>query len=135
MTATHLAHRIVAGGLSTRTVHEALANDTFDDLIANVPDEFHPWLRGVSDDLITKHDDILRAARSDLHAARFNASAGRSTTADFIYNRKELAEQITKNARYPGLCFALEDGRDPSPRIWQMIRPERETAMIIGIDN
>jgi RNA ligase len=114
-------HRIVTG-LSTRTIHEALATDTFDDLIANVPDEFHPWIRQVEGDLRLQFDAISQRAESELMHARYNAGPFR--------DRRELAEQVKKTT-YPGLCFALEDGKDISQRIWTMIRPERTTAMIL----
>lgn len=126
-------HRIVTG-LSTRTVHEALANGTFGDLIANVPDEFHPWVRQVAEDLDAQYDKILWQARSDLQECRLVAEDLADHVArdfDFTYSRKDLAAAITKRATYPGLCFALEDGKNVNDKIWQMIRPERETAMIL----
>lgn len=126
-------HRIVTG-LSTRTVHEALANGTFGDLIANVPDEFHPWVRQVADDLTSQYDEILTQARRDLSVCREVAEdlADHSPRDfDYAYSRKDLAAAITKRATYPGLCFALEDGKDISSRIWQMIAPDRVTAMIL----
>lgn len=118
-------HRIVTG-LSTRTVHEALASGTFDDLIANVPDEFHPWVRGVSARLTEEFDTILMAVEVDLIDSRHAAGP--------FYNRREFAEKV-KQTSFPGLCFAMEDGKDISPRIWQMIRPERSTAMILDTTN
>ena len=117
-------HRIVTG-LSTRTVHEALANDTFDDLIANVPDEFHPWVRNVASDLTQEFTQILQDVEVQWDAAQYAAGP--------FYTRAELAEQIKKTT-YPGLCFALEDGKDIAPRIWSMIVPDRVTAMIIDND-
>lgn len=126
-------HRIVTG-LSTRTVHEALSNGTFDDLLANVPDEFHPWLRQVSDDLTDKFNGILVQARRDLNEARLAADALSDHSPrdfDFHYSRKDLATYLTTLAVYPGLCFSLEDGKNISDKIWSMLRPERVTAMIL----
>lgn len=130
-------HRIVTG-LSTRTVHEALANGTFNDLIANVPDEFHPWVRQAADALADEYTEIEMQAHNDLIEARLHAESLADHAPrdfDYTYSRKDLAEGIKSIAKYPGLCFALEDGKDISPRIWQMIRPERSTAMIIDTDS
>ncbi len=129
-------HRVVTG-LSTRAVHEALASDTFQDLLANVPDEFHPWVRQVAETLLAEFSAINLQARRDLNGARFFADslADRAPRDfDYTYSRRDLAEQIKSHARYPGLCFALEDGKDIDQRIWQMVRPERSTAMIIEDD-
>jgi RNA ligase len=125
-------HRIVTN-LSTRSVHEALANGTFDDLIAVTPDEFHPWVRNVADDLTARFTDILWDAKDGLSDARMNA---RLKSTDGEYTRKDLAESIKFYAgAYSGLCFALEDGKDISARIWDMIRPEREMAVILEDNN
>lgn len=118
-------HRIVTG-LSTRTVWEALANNTFGELIDNVPDEFHPWVQQVHNELTSEFSKIYAIATLDLYYARQNAEIA----AGEDYTRRDLAEQI-KTTRYPGLTFGLLDRKDIAPRIWQMLKPERSTAMII----
>lgn len=123
-------HRIITG-LSTRTVHKALANHTYNDLIANVPDEFHSWIKEVADFLNEQAAGIHMRAEADLEDARWCAAH----PSDGRYSRKDLARVIQRHALYPGLCFALEDGKDISPRIWDMIRPERETARILEDDD
>jgi RNA ligase len=118
-------HRIVTG-LSTRTVWESLANGTFNELLGAAPDEFHRWIRGVESELRDKFDEISKQAWSELVDARHEVA-----THNYTYTRRDLAEQINKNALYPGLCFAIEDGKDIAPRIWQQIKPERTLAMIV----
>lgn len=118
-------HRIVTG-LSTRSVYEALAAGTLDDLIANTPDEFHRWIRQVSEALTSQFSEIKVQAVADW----FNAQE----MAGPFYDRRELAVEI-KKTKYPGLCFALEDEKDIAARIWAMIRPERVAAMILDNDN
>ena len=119
-------HRICTG-LSTRTVWEALSNDTFDELLEAAPDEFHLWIRNVEADLRQQFSEIKRVSEYELDAARFNAQQGSNS-----YTRRELAEWLTgPTTTYTGLCFALEDGKDIAPRIWAMIKPERSMAMII----
>lgn len=119
-------HRIVTN-LSTRSVHEALASGTFADLVAVTPDEFHPWVKKVASSLMADHGTIFNKTVDDLDRAR--RDAGVVSTVDG-YTRKDLAMKIQANATYPGLCFALEDGKDIAPRIWDMIRPAREMAII-----
>lgn len=116
-------HRVVTN-LSTRSVHEALATDTFDELLEVVPDEFHPWLREVSHQITVHFDQTMTQAHRDLHTARVQAS---DRHPDVGYTRPLLAEYV-KDMRHPGLCFALEDGKDISARVWDMVRPEREMA-------
>jgi RNA ligase len=102
-------------------VWEALATDTFGQLLEVVPDEFHPWVRGVESDLRGKYARIDEVARRDLaDILRVDPDA----------ERRVLADQI-KNTDHPGLCFAVLDGKDIAPRIWQMIKPERSMAMIV----
>lgn len=128
-------HRIVTG-LSTRTVHEALANGTLEDLIANVPDEFYPWVEQVAGDLQAQYDDIYWRVRSDLNWARTYADdqadrAFRDFDTATPYSRKDLAVHITKHAKYPGLCFAMEDDKNMPDKIWPLLVPERKTAIIL----
>lgn len=118
-------HRIVTN-LSTRSVWEALASDTFDQLLEAAPDEFHPWIRGVESGLREEFNGIYAVAHYKLDIAREKARGASGT-----YTRRELAEQVTKMPEYAGLAFAIEDGKDISPRIWQMIKPERSMAMIV----
>lgn len=128
-------HRIITG-LSTRTVHEALANDTFEDLVSAVPDEFYPWVEGVASDLRAQYQKIYWQARNDLIAARRWADsladrAFRDFDTDPAYSRKDLATHITQHAAYPGLCFAMEDDKNMPEKIWPLLVPERKTAVII----
>lgn len=123
-------HRIVTG-LSTRTVWEALrlGEPAFWDALNAIPDEFHPWVAQVQEELTKRYYDILFSAQQDLLAAQFTAQLGSSEPGE--YTRRDLAEQITKHAIYPGLCFKLEDGKEVSTAIWDMIKPERKLALII----
>jgi RNA ligase len=128
-------HRIVTG-LSTRTIHEALATDTLVDLIASVPDEFYPWVQQVADDLYEQYNEIYWQVRNDLNAARLYADnladrIFRDFDTDQPYSRKDLARHITENAKYPGLCFAMEDDKNMPEKIWPLLVPERKTAIIL----
>lgn len=125
-------HRIVTN-LSSRTVWEALSNGTFDALIEAAPDEFHPWIRAVAADLNDKVDAIYWQAMVDLRDARENAIVMDTSDAP-RYTRRGLAEEITKHATFPGLCFALEDGKPLGDKIWPMIKPERSLALIVEDD-
>lgn len=117
-------HRIVTG-LSTRSVWEALTLGQADELITGVPDEFHPWLRDVIDDLTAAYTAIANVAAAQLEQAK--TAAGPDAT------RGELAEHI-KRTDYPGICFAMLDGKRYADRIWRMVKPDRATAMILDTE-
>lgn len=113
-------HRVVTG-LSNRTIWEHLAAGTYETLLAEVPDEFYAWATEQHDALVSKYEAILHTAQFELDQA--------ICLVGNLKDRKALAERI-KHATYPGLCFALLDGKDASERIWRMLKPERETPLI-----
>jgi RNA ligase len=113
-------HRVVTG-LSNRTVWEHLAAGTIDQLRDDTPDEFYQWFDEQVDALLSEHRDIVECAQVQLDTL---------TTALPGADRKLLAEAIQQSTTYPGLCFALLDGKDISERVWRMVKPERETALV-----
>lgn len=126
-------HRIVTG-LSNRSVWEALATDTFDALIDAVPDEFYKWAAQTAAGLLAEYDVIYKQAQDDLRGARYRAMRTDQETGDVLYTRRDLARHIMETSTHPGLCFALEDGKDISEKIWAMLKPERSLALIIEDD-
>jgi RNA ligase len=112
-------HRIVTG-LSNRTVWEHLAAGTIDQLRDETPDEFYDWFDEHVDRLVMEHRDIVECAQVQLETI---------TQALPNADRKTLAEHI-KHTTYPGLCFALLDGKDIGDRAWRMVKPERESALV-----
>lgn len=107
-------HRIVTG-LSARVVWEALvAGDSLDALIEPLPDEFHPWVRQVADDLrdgVTRLTETIETAYAQLVAALPDG-----------WSRKEFALAAVAHPER-GALFMRLDGRDYTPLLWQRLRP------------
>lgn len=114
-------HKVVTG-LSNRIVWEHLANGTFaTELLPVVPDEFHDWLMSTHTALDASYRQIDEVVRRDTADALKEAGEGA--------DRRMIAEKI-KAKEYPGLCFALLDGKDIAGKIWKQIRPERELPVL-----
>lgn len=116
-------HRIVTG-LSARTVWQHLV-DGFptSDLIADLPDEFHPWVRDIADQIntaVAKEADRLVdefAAVCDLMPEDWKPyAADRHARAMFA---RHAATHPDKWA-----MFALLDGRDIRPELLKRAKPE-----------
>lgn len=112
-------HRIVTG-LSNRIVWEHMAAGTVEELRDSVPDELYDWFDEQVGLLYAEFDRIYSTVHAELGTAKFKAGphAERSTLAHYI-----------KMTTYPGLCFAMLDGKPVSQMIWKMIRPTRETPV------
>jgi RNA ligase len=125
-------HRIVTG-LNARTVWEHLAaGKPLNELVEPLPDEFHPWVRQVADDLWARVDAIECAARAYFveiceevwgTAGDFARPAVPDPRSVSRADRKAFAALAVQRPR-SGLLFALLDGRDITPKIWPEVRPE-----------
>jgi RNA ligase len=105
-------HKVMTN-LSTTAVWEVLSiGGSMDNLLKDVPDEFYQKIQDYVSDLVVRHDNIMK---------------------DYLYHytdivlktqdRKSFAEE-TKRYSYPSLLFGLLDGKDISPNIWKIIKPE-----------
>ena len=105
-------HKVMTN-LSTTAVWEVLSmGGSMDDLLKDVPDEFYQKIQDYVSDLVVRHDNIMK---------------------DYLYHytdivlktqdRKSFAEE-TKRYSHPSLLFGLLDGKDISPKIWKIIKPE-----------
>lgn len=107
-------HRIVTG-VSTTTVWETLSNNgSFDEILANTPDEFNEWIRATRNDLETAFKKI-----EDEYVWIFNVilrSAGAK-------ERKEFAE-YAKKYKHPSILFNMLDEKDYKSIIWKIVKPE-----------
>jgi RNA ligase len=95
-------------------------------LLTKVPDEFYEWVRKVEKNLQTEYNSIKSKCEGDLalYAYKGMSSSGfKSGTLEF---RKALAENIKKFCKYPGIVFAMLDGKDYSKSIWKLIKPKYE---------
>lgn len=115
-------HKIMTG-LSEIGIWEALANgDDIIKLIGDVPDEMHGWVKGVVSNLLEKFVDIERiATQAEMEAKK-------------LPTRREQADVITKS-KYPGIAFAMLDGKDYKKGIWRLIRPVGKRSFKVDIDS
>ena len=81
-------------------------------LLEKVPDEFDTWVRNTVRDLVVRHDNILKD-----YTEIFNDLASKNL------DRKDFAENA-KRYTHSSLLFSMLNGKDVSPYIWKMIKPE-----------
>ena len=105
-------HKVMTN-LSTTAVWEVLSNGgTMDNLLKDVPDEFYQKIQEYVFDLVVRHDNIMKdymGYYSDIILK--------------TQDRKSFAEEA-KRYSHPSLLFGLLDGKDISPNIWKIIKPE-----------
>ncbi len=100
-------HKLLTG-VSPKAIWELLrSGDDMAKAIERVPDEFFQWVRDTESALRQAFSSIELAARTDMRLSG---------------TRKELAEHFIK-CPYPGLMFAMLDGKDYADQIWRMIKP------------
>lgn len=108
-------HRIVTG-LSARTVWQHLVDGRpLDELIAPLPDEFHPWVREVADELDDQVASRRRAIETYYQALLDDLPDG--------FTRKEFATEAVKSPERAAL-FALLDGKDITAALWRDAKPD-----------
>jgi hypothetical protein len=114
-------HRLLTG-MSAITIWEMLRDEqSFDDVIQNVPDEFYAWVQVVKSELMGKFCLIEGKALDAAHSVRH------------LPTRKEQAT-IIKGTEYPGIAFSMLDGKDYSDAIWRLIRPQGQQVFKVDID-
>jgi T4 RnlA family RNA ligase len=103
-------HRIVTG-VSPRRVWEVLAaNQSLEDWLRNVPDEFYRWVTSIKDDLQKRYEEIEQTCK------QYYKNKPNGT-------RKDVALYF-QQCKYPGILFKMLDLEDYSPQIWKLIKPE-----------
>lgn len=107
-------HRILTN-VNARSVWELLAAGedpvaTF----ADAPDEFHTWLKAIIAEFESEHARIAKEAQDEHESVLLGLPEG--------WGRKDYAMAVLKNP-LKGYLFALLDGKDISPMIWDALRP------------
>lgn len=100
-------HRLITG-VSEKTVWEAMKEGKLPELLENVPDEFYRFVQEVKQRLEDHYNVIENDAKDffvDLGDRKANA---------LFY----------QNFQHPGILFHMLDGKDYSPMIWKLVRPE-----------
>ncbi|MEO8240109.1 MAG: RNA ligase [Flavobacterium sp.] len=103
-------HRIITQ-VSNLNIWEYLKmNQSMEEILDRVPDEFFNWVKQTKSDLENKYAAIENQSKLD-----FKVLESRKATALYF-----------QTCKYPGVLFAMLDKREYSEIIWKMIRPEFE---------
>ena len=109
-------HKIMTN-LSTTAVWEVLSNGgSMDEILKDVPDEFYDKIKEYENELVSQFNILKR--EYEYIFMTFQALGLRDGG-----RRKEFAEQALK-VKYPSILFALLDGKNISPIIWKIVKPE-----------
>jgi len=112
-------HKIMTN-LSTTAVWEVLSNGgSMDEILKDVPDEFYDNIKEYEDELVNQFNTIKKE-----YEWVFNKTRNIYFEVDEKeFNRGVFAE-LAKRYKYPSILFALLDGKDISPIIWKIVKPE-----------
>ena len=110
-------HRILTG-FSNAHIWEYLKDKKdITTLLDSVPDEFDSWVKNTVKDLVDKYENILKD-----YTEIFNELKSKNL------DTKEFAENA-KRYEHPSILFSMLNGKDVSPYIWKMIKPEYARPM------
>jgi RNA ligase len=112
-------HKIMTN-LSTTAVWEVLSNGgSMDELLKDVPDEFYEKIKEYETELRFSFDTIKREYEwifNKIKNVYFDVYEKEFSRAEFA--------MLAKRYKYPSILFALLDGKDISPIIWKIVKPE-----------
>lgn len=113
-------HKIVTG-LNARSVWEAMLNNTVDEFIEQVPDEFHDFVRGVEQDIEAEVSELIDFAHNRF--ARLESMLDESAT------RRDFA-MLAKDENYSWALFNLWDGKPIRPKFMQLCKPKHDYSPV-----
>jgi T4 RnlA family RNA ligase len=100
-------HKIITQ-VSSISIWEYLkTNQSMDEILEQVPDEFYNWIKEKKNEMETQYETIEQIAKSQMK---------------LFDTRKETAAYIM-TCGYPKVMFDMMDKRDYSRSIWKMLRP------------
>jgi T4 RnlA family RNA ligase len=103
-------HRIITG-IQAKDIWECLSqNQSLEQFLDAVPDEFYNWVKATKLELETKYREIETECQQT-----FRDLGDRKQTAMYFQTQK-----------YPGVLFLMLDSRDYSQVIWKLIKPGYE---------
>lgn len=115
-----LMHRLITG-MNARTVWEHLREGTSSATICRgIPEEFHPWVEEVADELMEAHQLIAEEAYADYEFIKNKLPEG--------WTRKDFALMAVES-EYKAYLFQLLDGKSIVDAIWKNIKPSGERSM------
>jgi RNA ligase len=104
-------HKVMTN-LSTTAVWEVLSNGgSMDDLLKDVPDEFYGKVKEYEKSLIVQFNQLEEEYQNHFDSIRR------------LGIRKFFAQSALM-FRHPSILFAMLDGKDISPIIWKIVKPE-----------
>ena len=112
-------HRLITG-ITERRIWDMLRNEeSLDELLERVPDEFYKWVKGLKEKLEKEYTYIKdKATEHREHVSRAGGKDGREY-------RKNQAMYLQKYCKkYSGIVFAMLDGKDYKSKIWRMLKPD-----------
>jgi len=129
-------HRIITN-VSSYDIWENLKSfgKLDESLLTRVPDEFYEWVRKVEQNLQMEYNSIKSKCESDLALYAYKGMAGCGLEMGTPEFRKALAENIKRFCKYPGIAFAMYDGKEYSQMIWRLIKPAYEKPFSNKVDN
>ncbi len=103
-------HRIITQVSNVNIWEYLKTGQNMDELLDRVPDEFYDWVKATKSELEQAFAEIEAQAKSDFK---------------ILDTRKETAQYFSQ-CTYRQVMFAMLDGKDYSPMIWKLLRPEYE---------
>ncbi|WP_269236978.1 RNA ligase [Flavobacterium flavigenum] len=100
-------HRIITQVSNVNIWEYLKANESFEEILERVPDEFFNWVKQTKLDLEAKYQTIENQCKLDFKV---------------LESRKETALYF-QTCKHPNVLFWMLDGKDYSETIWKMIRP------------
>jgi RNA ligase len=114
-------HRIVTG-LNARSVWQALIDNKVDELIEQIPDEFHDFVRGVQYDIQDKVQDAVDVSFRTFYYIVDDCLPENATKKDFA--------EIAKQYSYSWALFNLWDGKPIHAKWLQLFKPAHDYSPI-----
>lgn len=112
-------HRILTR-ISSKNIWEYLSgNQSFEEILEKVPDEFYDWVKKTVADLTKEYQDIEKYCQEHFKD---------------LGNRKDNALYF-RTLKYPAILFSMLDQKDYSHIIWKMIRPTYERPFRVSEDS
>jgi RNA ligase len=109
-------HKIMTN-LSTTAVWEVLSNGgNMDELLKDVPDEFYGKIKEYEDELKFMFNSLSNDY--DIHFRDIQ------NMMDKVGGDRKNFANVAKQYKYPSLLFGMLDGKDVSPIIWKIVKPE-----------
>lgn len=114
-------HRIVTG-LNARSVWQALVDAKFDELIDQVPDEFHEFVYGVVADIRAKVKDAVELSIRTYDTIVNDCIPENATKKDFAL--------VAKNYSYAWALFNLWEGKDIYAKWLEIYKPAHDYSPV-----